>query len=551
MRRVMSIGTGLAKGRLVISERALSYILASVVGLTVAFYCIPMRTMIGRLPVGSVLPYTAPRSHEVPGTLTKRMDALQHLTGQLYWLQEPWHWPLFTASKIDGGVSIALTDSIPWVVFLQKLAHALVPWMQQSLGPYLTASMILQPLMAVFALRAAGCASPAGALAVAVLAGTLPAMLWEPCEEALSGHWVVLLAIALYFRIVKRAGLAQRASFRRGLLALGALSVVALGIHPYIDLMVLAFAAAVPVTLAARASYRNAGEALLVLLGSLVLIRGEMVLLGLGGAVIPKDDQYFPLFYQAVIFPVLRHFPEAIAKEGGFFVNVGTMYAGAGLIVLVATTATAVAFRQRGRLALSLLRAHAGLAVSVIGLFIVGLHGHEIGKALHGGMLSPIGDAVAQFRAGGRMIYPVSYLAMIAAVRFVPGKRTWAAPAVLALCCTLQLCDVAKTVQEARWEQAWNLVPMTDRERALLDLLKGAKTLVLRPTLACEPDWQFAYPVDVYLAALNNVASDQVVLARSIGDAHCGPEDKGPPADVPVPLPSRQGDVVTVIRGRF
>lgn len=99
----------------------LSYLMAIVIGAWASLKGFPLPDLIGRLPPG------------VPSDA----DYLQHLTGELYFLAQPWHWPVLEALRLDAphGVNIALTDSIPLVAVIVKALHPLLPDVRQGIGP--------------------------------------------------------------------------------------------------------------------------------------------------------------------------------------------------------------------------------------------------------------------------------------------------------------------------------------------------------------------------------------------------------------------------------
>jgi hypothetical protein len=163
-------------------------------------------------------------------------DFLQHQTGILAYLNEPWHWPPFhtTLLAAPDGVSLVFTDSLPLPTFLAKVIQSLTGWQLPVLGWWLVATYLLQPVAMAAVLRALGVERPLPLLAGSIIALMLPWFLWRFGHTALAGHFLLLFQLALVL------GLPRARSAGPRLLAIGCLAWLALLVHAYLFLMVAA-----------------------------------------------------------------------------------------------------------------------------------------------------------------------------------------------------------------------------------------------------------------------------------------------------------------------
>ena len=131
-------------------------------------------------------------------------DTADHIIGQRYFLLDQWHMPPLRTQLLrwPNGTSIALTDSIPLLAIPAKLLRRILPPGFHTIFWFLAIAWCLQPVAAVFALRSAGEKRVLPSLALAVITLSMPTLLYRSMgHEALSGHFLILLAIGLYFRI--------------------------------------------------------------------------------------------------------------------------------------------------------------------------------------------------------------------------------------------------------------------------------------------------------------------------------------------------------------
>ena len=229
----------------------LAYGLAALFGLAIALRIFPPAAINGSLSL----------VHPAVG------DTAQHIVGQRYFLADHWRWPPLDTGLIDApaGVDIALTDSIPLAGLLGRLFAWLLPRGGHLVYAWVALCFVLQPVAAVFALRSAGVGGALALVSGSILAACMPAMVFRFNHAALCAHFVLLLAIGLYFRMVRPGG-------HRWAAASAVLMIAALLIHPYLMAMVTGLLLAAPLTLLARRELRAATRvALRLALGLLLL----------------------------------------------------------------------------------------------------------------------------------------------------------------------------------------------------------------------------------------------------------------------------------------
>jgi hypothetical protein len=165
-------------------------------------------------------------------------DGLGHLFGWLFYRIEPWHLPLGSMRGLlyPYGTTVGLTDSIPWVAVLCKLASPMLPPTFQFFGLWLGLCFALQGYVAAKIVKLASPSKLHQALGGALFTLSAPLVL-RVGHEALCAHWMLLVCIWLH---LKPYGSARTA--RRAILHMIALNVLAAGIHPYLEVMVLALA---------------------------------------------------------------------------------------------------------------------------------------------------------------------------------------------------------------------------------------------------------------------------------------------------------------------
>ena len=134
--------------------------------------------------------------------LLREGDSFQHYIGWHFFRQEPWGWPLGAVSTLatELSTSIVYTDSIPLYAIPLKLFHHWLPEQFQYLGLVIAINYCLNGLVACRLLLRVGVPAYA-ALIGALLISSLPIIILRGLgiqgHEALTAHWIILLAIEL------------------------------------------------------------------------------------------------------------------------------------------------------------------------------------------------------------------------------------------------------------------------------------------------------------------------------------------------------------------
>jgi hypothetical protein len=346
-------------------------------------------------------------------------DGAQHAIGQRYFLAEPWGWPLLYARGLEApyGVNIAFTDSIPLLALPLKLVAAWLPPGFHGIGLWYALAWVSQPVAAVFCIRATGERRLPAVLAFMLLACAMPAWWARFGHAALTGHVVLLLALGLYFRLVR----GEDGIPWRGWLAAAVLMACTLLLHPYMLLMVAGTLGAAPATLVVRRMAGQGGQrwgwAVLGFGCCVVLVSAMGALLSYGGASLP--NYLYGRFAMNLFSPVWPTksgmlpaawrpgYADATGEsgwEGYNWLGFGVL---GGLLLGLAFSPRAAG---RG------LYRHAGLVAALLALTLLALS-FQIGAG--GRIVAKLGKApefIMQFRASGRLFWSVAYALALAAV---------------------------------------------------------------------------------------------------------------------------------------
>ena len=422
---------------------------------------------------------------------TSLTDPIQHIVGQRYFIADAWRWPLLSAKNLAGGTNIGLTDSIPAMALATKLLRGLLPPGFQSIFLWLAISYTLQPVAAVYAMRGAGERRLLPCLAAACVAGCMPAMLHRYGHAALSGQFLILLALGMYFRIC--AG--RRKWFW---VVTSALLLLALLIHPYLLAMVAALLAAAPLTLLLRADRAWLGAACGIAAG-LVLTGLAALALGYVGLMPEGGFGYFSMNLLQPVWPDRSTlFPAAGVPPGGpGQVYEGYNYLGAGGLLLAC---------------LGLVRAravarHGGLLLACLALTAWALSNHVMLGTRQLVDLGAMPGFIQMLRASGRMFWPVAYVVVIAgalaggAMGGDHPRRVVAAMVLLAAM-GLQLADTTQLRQDVA--TAMRTAPPLPPDIA-----------ALRPLLATH-GWLTILPIDGCAGERDEASLMQILLLASV-----------------------------------
>lgn len=133
-------------------------------------------------------------------------DMVQVLVGYLYYVQSPWHLPLFYVSALGApaGTNVILTDFVPIVGLIGKVVHSLTGATVNLYGGYLFLCFALPGVMMTLLLIAARIHYGIAAVIAAIFANAMPTLLWRWGHIALEAHFLLIGALALYLFSLRR-----------------------------------------------------------------------------------------------------------------------------------------------------------------------------------------------------------------------------------------------------------------------------------------------------------------------------------------------------------
>jgi hypothetical protein len=399
-------------------------------------------------------------------------DAAQHAIAQRYFITGAWAWPplLIPTLGEPAGTHLAFADGIPLLALKLRLLRAWLPPGFHGIGLWYAIATLAQPVAAAWALQGAGERRMLPGIGIALAALAMPAWLARYGHAALTGHFLLWLALGVYLRLVRPAP--------RWWVAAALLAVAALLVHPYLAAMVLAVLGAAPITLLLRGDRAFLGAATGGL-ATLAAVGATMAALGyLGG----QGDGGYGQFAMNLASPAWPHRSALLAGlvttdidatgKGGWE---GYNWLGMGLwLGLLAALVLAPRGLADG------LRRHAGLALMLAALTALALS-HRVGFGTR--IVLDFGAAPAllePFRGSGRFFWPVGYALLLGACVLLARR----APLLVLGLGLVQAADsVAIRADLAAW--AASRPPWVLDGPALRGLMADASRLTLLPPWPC------------------------------------------------------------------
>lgn len=359
-------------------------------------------------PVDFIFP---PVSPGIPPT----SDLIQHITGQRYFIADAWRWPLLEVPSLNfpDGVHIGFTDSIPALALPLKALSFLLPEGFHGFGLWYAFTWIMQPVAAVWCLRAAGERRLVPALCIAVVAIAMPTWWSRFFHASLTGHFLIWFALGTSLYLTRDNRPVQW-------VAAALLQIVILLVHPYLWAMTAVFLLGVPLThlINGDARWRVSLPASLLAVGASILVAS---LLGYFGA---HGGGGFGIYGMNLLSPFWPAGSSLLPFELKMFTTSqdsgweGYQYLGAGVLFGLIS----VIIIRRGAV-FSDLRAYAGFVLAALFLIVFSMSsnigiGNRIFENAYAttGLSSFIESLFAHFRSSGRMFWPVGYLIVLAVV---------------------------------------------------------------------------------------------------------------------------------------
>lgn len=413
----------------------------------------PKRMVLAGAAVGTAVALIALNLRFIAGTggrwLHPDNDFNAYLVAWHYFVADRWRLPLFSipAMGYPEGGSVLFNDALPLTAILTKLLFHGLNVLVNPFGWWIFATYVLQGAMAARVVRALGVRSVLGAVCAATFAVCSVPFMTRWFHVALSGHFLVLWALAVYFESEQR----QRLPLGELLLV----GVIALLVNPYLFVMVALLGA---VTVAqrwwqARPAWR---EVAWVGLGLVVLV-GLAVGSGYGVMVTNPASMKSVGFGLYSWNPVSLVVPQrAMWGFARYFVRdaTGGQYEGDTYIGLGALVLLLASLWRSPQWLPAAVRRHPIFVIALVGFgFWAASNRIYFGSRLLLVVdLSPrMMDVANYFRASGRFIWPLAYTVMLVPIAIV--HRYWrpriAVPLTL-LAIALQLVESTPMVTRVR-----------------------------------------------------------------------------------------------------
>lgn len=465
-------------------------------------------------------------------------------------IRQPWGFPLATLNDLlPKPVSIVFSDSIPWLAILLK-ASGLGPWFN-PLGLFLMLSYPLQAWGMVALLRSLGVQKPIPLIVGAFMALLFPAWIMRQFGHiALSGHWVILFALALSVSSA-RFGLTARR-----VLGFVVVAGLATGIHAYHLIPVAACFGAALLSELSQGRADAWKRVPIAAIAVMTTVAASALVLGydqgggeMGGA---AALGYYSMNALGPVWPQAARLFGQI-WNGGWFTGVmdptggqyfeGFQYLGGGALLLVAVMVfllvrdLSVGRRPKGAFWARwwpLVAACVVLTVWSIGwnIYAGPLKVAELPKPS-----GAIAEALGVFRCHGRFFWAVGYLLTALAINWTSRLPAKVSLPLLGVALALQVVDTSPPRQGVRQTFSGPDPYAYPAELAKSPAARG-RDWFFRPTFFCTPsalDQQFISQLNLlavrtggttntFGTARNNDAACDVVPAGVSQDA--GPGDR-------------------------
>ncbi len=458
-------------------------------------------------------------------------DWLQHWLGWLFFRNEAWTFPLGTLTAVPYpiGSTIGFTDSNPIVSILLKPFSGALPAEFQFIGLWLALCFFLQGYIG-----AALVSTVTKDTAQQILAGYLvvlsPVLAGRIEHDTLCAQWLVLAL--LYFGLREYP---DTASTRKALaLSSGAVALAA-GIHPYLSIMCWVLALALHARLwwdglitrmraiAAALATTSSMLAVFAVFGYFQAQRGVE---GFGS----YSADLLTLFNPSHFSRLLPALPMgSLQYEGMGFLGVGGLVAFAIAVIVFVRRRPSLRAGTWAILAAAVLLGLYALSAEVTfaGYAVVSLRW----------LYEPLMPVLEPFRASGRFIWPLHYLALVFGVwgvtRVFGSARQAAGTTLLALAVAVQAADVKV--------DPWLLSPKAFRQAPVKDFALAVgryKHLALFPMHlqgvchVSEDDHVYRYMLQAYRLGMTYNSGVFARLPAEKGRAECARLDQAVDAKV-------------------
>ena len=204
-------------------------------------------------------------------------DMAVPLAAYLYYVQGPWHLPLFHVSALGTpvGTNLIFTDVVPIIALIGKLIHSLTGATVNLYGGWLFLCFALPGVMMTLVLIAARAHYALAVVIAAIFANAMPALLWRWGHIGLEAHFLLIGALALYLFSLKKPAWRGVASVWIGYLILAYLT----NIYVFVMVGVVWLCAVIQRSLNGFAATREVlrtGALTVALVTSVIVLSGQL-----------------------------------------------------------------------------------------------------------------------------------------------------------------------------------------------------------------------------------------------------------------------------------
>ncbi|MBV8096927.1 MAG: hypothetical protein JO110_27530 [Acetobacteraceae bacterium] len=416
-------------------------------------------------------------------------DMVQVLIAYLYYIQSPWHLPLFHVSALGApsGTNVVFMDVVPLVALIGKVVHSLTGARVNPYGLYLFLCFVLPGVMMTLVLIAARIRYALAAVIAAIFTNAMPALLWRWGHIALEAQFLLIGALALYLFSLKKPAWRGLALAWIGYIILAYL----INLHLFAVAGIVWLCALMQRRLNRLATSREVLATVAFTIASLLIL---MILCGQfsRGSGLPFSRGY-GFFSMNLLSPVVPQESGLFPRAGGVIDGTGYQYEGfnylgAGLLLasLFLLPVEARWLRQNVRRHIALLVAFAGLTAFAVSHRVFASQWLVFELPLPPYLVWALGT----FRSSGRFFWLIAYAQM--AVVLVLGFRRPPQP-VMALCLAgaaiLQLADVQPLRQQIIASIAAGPWPEQLNRGELANVVSRARQVEVVPSFQCVRDW--------------------------------------------------------------
>jgi hypothetical protein len=402
--------------------------------------------------VGAIVGLATLDLHFIAGTggrwLRPDNDFNAYLVSWYYFIADRWRFPVFSipAMGYPEGGSVLFNDALPLTAIVTKFLFRVFGVLVNPFGWWIFLTYVLQGAMAARITRALGNRSVVAAVGAATFAVCCWPFMSRWGHTALSSHFLILWALALYFESVAK----QRLPMAELLLV----SAVTLLVNTYLFIMIvmLAGATALERWRHVRPGWREIGWLGLALftLVAIGLGSGYGVMVTNPTAMKSSGFGYYSWNVISLLVPPVSHwgFPHLVRDATGGQYE-GDTYIGQGAVLLLV-----LAVAMRPRVVLDSVRRHPMLAAVLVvcGFWAASNRIYIAPRLVLSVDLSPaLLNAANYFRASGRFVWPLAYTVMLVPVTLIYRQcRPAIAIGLTLVAMTLQIVDVRSTVRDLR-----------------------------------------------------------------------------------------------------